>query len=372
MTPAPPVPLTAIAARFPLIARNRPPARPLKDRLRRLTAKADALHAEPDTNTASQILNGGTLLMSDCGDSELARAWCRRHAAAYLDRPAPDGHAARAALEPLINLARLRIRDGDGDGAHQLLTALHKAITSRTSVTIDGIELTPEHMPTDPAEHAELTALALSALLSDGLRALISAGRWLEAVDQLLEHNAVTPRLWDGRQIAIVARLIDEDTITASVLLNATVPGDSWEQAVHGLLNGMCQAKAGTLIETSRRALLDLPFSCDLPTGLGLARFRVRLALATVDLAGQAPVPLLNRLCAQVIAEADAHAGSELLHHPALADRQRPALLDLIQAAGLGQGQVPEPVRTHLCTVLDVALGAVAAHTGGPNSLTRP
>ena len=73
------------------------------------------------------------------GLPKLAREWCHRHAAAYLRAHPLGAQAARHALEPLVNLARLHIRDGKSDAAFQLLDALYKAVTSRADTVIDGL-----------------------------------------------------------------------------------------------------------------------------------------------------------------------------------------------------------------------------------------
>ena len=143
--------LIELAARFPLVPRRRPAAGPIDARAKRLAGLAAAAHRDQDADRASTAFNGAALLASDCGAADLAADWCRWHASLYLDRPRLDAHALRFALEPVVNLARLRTRAGDGIGAHQLLADLHHAVTHRTATTIDGLESAPTHgAPTSP------------------------------------------------------------------------------------------------------------------------------------------------------------------------------------------------------------------------------
>ena len=85
------------------------------------------------------MLNQAALVASDCGLPDVARAWCQRHARLYLRAGPLDAAATRSALEPLVNLARLHIRDGDGDTAFHILDELYHAVTARTDTTVEGI-----------------------------------------------------------------------------------------------------------------------------------------------------------------------------------------------------------------------------------------
>src|SRR5882724_4575109 len=107
------------AQRFPLVARSRPLCTALSARVTALVALADRA-ARDDVSAAARVHNQAALIASDCNQPELARAWCHRHARAWLGHAVLDGPAARHALEPLVNLGRLRIRAGDSDGGFAL------------------------------------------------------------------------------------------------------------------------------------------------------------------------------------------------------------------------------------------------------------
>lgn len=132
----PPSITPSIATRFPLVARRRPPAKPLDARVTRLAGLAETAHREHDPEKASMVFNGAALVASDCADAELAELWCHHHARLYLNRAPLNGYTARFALEPVVNLARLRIRVGDGETAHQLLTALYHAVANSEPIVI--------------------------------------------------------------------------------------------------------------------------------------------------------------------------------------------------------------------------------------------
>jgi hypothetical protein len=65
------------------------------------------------------------------------------HATAYLRYGRTGTYAAAAALEPLVNLGRLRIRTDDGETAHTILDTLLQAVTNAADITIDGLFTSP-------------------------------------------------------------------------------------------------------------------------------------------------------------------------------------------------------------------------------------
>lgn len=70
----------ALARRFPLVARSRPPCAPLDARVGELCRLADSAARSTDPTAASAVYNQAALLASDAGLPELARTWCHRHA----------------------------------------------------------------------------------------------------------------------------------------------------------------------------------------------------------------------------------------------------------------------------------------------------
>ncbi len=85
--------------------------------------------------------------------------------------PALSAAAARHALEPLVNLARLHIRDGHGDQAFQLLEDLYRAVTDRAGTVIDGIDLPADDLTRTDEDHRELVRWLWTVHLSDSPRA---------------------------------------------------------------------------------------------------------------------------------------------------------------------------------------------------------
>ena len=133
-----------IARRFPLVARARPACKALEARVREVGDLARAAAAATDADPlpmAASAHNMAALIASDSGMPELARSLCWRQHHVYSRRRPLHAQAARFALEPLVNLARLMIRGDEGEGACRLLDALHQAVTSRVTAAIDGTPL---------------------------------------------------------------------------------------------------------------------------------------------------------------------------------------------------------------------------------------
>ncbi|MEU1887089.1 hypothetical protein ABZ491_16655 [Micromonospora rifamycinica] len=352
-----------IAARFPLVARKRPSAKPLDARVDRLVSLAETAHRESDPDKASMVFNGAALVASDCGDPHLARAWCRRHASLYLSQAPLNGYRARFALEPVVNLARLRIRGGDGDGAYRLLTHLYAAIVGGTPALLDDLEIHPRQLPTDPEELHQIISWLRGTLLSDGTRALTLAGRWDDAVNHVRRYDGVGPTLMDGRQVAIVAHLLQNEGPAAADLLTTTKIEAPWEHAVHGLLTTWLDLAAGHT-PVDHADLIDRV--SDTPRTTGLTVFRVRLGLAAMDLAVSVPTAAVDSLTKQLVADAihdeDANAARGLINHPAVTSESEGTLRALMEASGLGQGHLPAATVDQLSSALDVAGTAIQRH----------
>ena len=130
-----------------------------------------------------------------------------------------DAVTAKLALQPLINLGRLLIRDGDGTAAYHLLEALFQATKSRRDTVIDGRKIRLADLVSRDDDHREIVQWMWSVLLADGTRALTRAGRWAEALQHAHQHKGIGDRLLDGRQVAILAHCEPE---------TATRPSACW------------------------------------------------------------------------------------------------------------------------------------------------
>ncbi|MEU4594494.1 hypothetical protein [Micromonospora aurantiaca (nom. illeg.)] len=100
--------------------------------------------------SATAVFNLAALLASDCGLPDLARTWCHRLAAIALAHSTEPRHV----LEPIVNLARLHIRAGDGPTAWTLLENLYQAIATRTDTVIDGILIQAANLTEAPSRYA--------------------------------------------------------------------------------------------------------------------------------------------------------------------------------------------------------------------------
>lgn len=298
---------------------------------------------------------------------DLARRLCHRHANAYLRARPLDAQAARNALEPLVNLARLDTRAGNGDRAHRLLDNLYTAVTTRTDTTIDGAHIPASDLTDSEAAHAETRRWLWTVHLATGARALASTGRWHEAENHLRTHNGIGNRMLDGRQTAVLARATADDTDAALALLRTTTPGEPWENAVTACLTALCTSAPAD------RNLFDHHRSLD--TSPGLTVFRTRLGLSILDTPDALDRPSAASLATQLVHDAtrsnDGYAARDLLTHPAcaniLAAAQKKQLTTLVSICALGRGVLPLNYRSPLKTALDTAETALTSHLRDAN-----
>src|SRR3954447_11179759 len=100
---------------FPLVQRPRPPAVPRQARVRQLP-ELIAQPGDDQLTRAAEVCNKAALIASDCGLPDLARTLCwRQHEVFQAARPL-TASTAKLAMQPVLNVARQLIRDGDGNG----------------------------------------------------------------------------------------------------------------------------------------------------------------------------------------------------------------------------------------------------------------
>ncbi|WP_086824816.1 hypothetical protein [Streptomyces sp. NRRL B-24572] len=328
-----------IARRFPLVARPRPACPPIAERLREITKLADTAERDGDLVQAAVTQNKAALIASDCGLPALARTLCWAHAEVYLQGPRPlSAHAARLALEPLVNLARLRIRASDGEAAYELLSDLFQAVSSRApEATIDGRNLSLVDLTSSKDDLKKVVQWLWTVLLADGTRALISAGRWKEALRQVEKHNGIGGRLLDGRQVAVLSRLVDGEPEAALALLNTSRFTDSWEEDVASCLTVACLMAVGSGTVDSAVSHMIRRY-LDGRIEPGLAVFRTRWGLTVLDLSANAET-VSQRLVNETLVAGDGYAARDLVEHSSehqiLTPQTRRALQATAQAAGL-------------------------------------
>ncbi|WTI78430.1 hypothetical protein OG242_10855 [Streptomyces sp. NBC_00727] len=342
-----------LARRFPLVARPRPSCLPLPQRIQALSLLADSAAAQGDLGKASTVYNQAALVASDTGDTDTARAWCRQHAAAYLNA-APLGAAdAIRALEPVANLARLQLRTGNADAGYQQLESLFDAVAAGQSAPIYGVTV-PANLVSTAQDRREVTTWLWAVLLADGTRALTSAGRWGEALSHVQRHRGLGRRMLDGRQVAVLTALLNADTAHAKHLLIHTEPGDVWEAAVTDCLTVLCLRSSGLEWRRSLRNLVDAYLA--LPDHEGLAACRSRLGLVILDLVGSpensAAREIVADLCRRAAGTGDGYAARDALSHQftreLAMDGEMKACLRLLSSCALSAGELPAQERAQL------------------------
>ena len=356
----------AAASRFPLVARPRPTCLPLPQRVSGLHELATEAGERRDASRATAVFNLAALLASDCGMPALARTWCHRLATTAIEHD----HDPQHALEPVVNLARLHIRAGDGPAAWTLLETLFQAIETRTDTTIDGLTIPAARLTRTPDSHAKARTWLWSVLLGTGAHALATAGRWDEASIRIARHKGVGNRMLDGRQVTVIAHATAGRYEQARAMLNATRPGEPWENAVTASLHlHMVDSAPAEQVTAALAAHHALG-----PTKPGLIVFHTRLGLTLVDALG-ANHPDAEQVNMNLIrhAAADGYAARDLLAHRgclSLATPQQIArLTKFVADCGLGHRTMTVE---HLATVtqaLDTA-ESVIAQTSSPIRLT--
>ncbi|MFI1191620.1 hypothetical protein [Streptomyces californicus] len=342
---------------FPLIQRPRPPALPLPARIRQLTDLA----AQPATGDiqqqatrAAEICNKAALIASDCAVPDLARALCWSQYAVFdQTRPLPVW-AVKLALQPILNIARQLIREGDGNSAYTMLDALFRAARAQTSTEITGRTVNLHTLTSSADAHKTVCTLVWAALLADGTRALTQAARWREAADAAAAHRGVGTRLLDGRQITILALAQNGQHDEATALLTDSRPAEPWEEAVQNLLRILCRDAASAAPTPHLEDMLTTALALQQQPAPGTTVFRTRVGITALSLAAAHTSARIPPLHAAVLAmaHADGYAARDALTHPqlrgAMTAGQRRALTGLVRTAGLDAGTVPEPWRSDL------------------------
>lgn len=355
-----------IAKRFPLVARPRPACPPLAERVREITDLAAAAERDGNVTSATVALNKAALIASDCGMPDLARALCWRHAEVFLRAQPLGAQEARYALEPLVNLARLRIRDGDGPGAYQLLDSLNQAVRSQTEAVIDGRTTSFQNLTKSAADHQQVCQWLWAVLLGEGTRALVAAGQWDRARAHTEQHRGVGQRLLDGRQVEVLARCLGGQPLEALEFLNKTTLAERWEHPVAACLAVLCLTAAGRRpvgpVQKMVKHYLELDAAPE------LAVFRSRVGLAVLDLSPHArQAEVLLRLTHEATTSGDGYVARDLLAHPVcrqeMSHDERRSLSAAVASAGLAQGHIPALLGRTLLDAVTASTNVTEHHT---------
>ncbi|MGC5042482.1 hypothetical protein ACLQ16_04095 [Streptomyces albidoflavus] len=356
-----------IAQRFPLVARPRPACLPLTERVEEISALAETAVQDGGLSLAATALNKSALIVSDCGLPGLARDLCWRHAEIYLRAQPLGAQEARYALEPLVNLARLDVRDGDGEGAYRLLDALNRTLRHRTDTVIGDRSLSFRFLTATEEDHRTACQWLWTVLLGDGTRALVAANQWDRARAHVEQHKGVGRRLLDGRQVEIIARCLGKDGESARRLLDESTLSEAWEHPVAACLAGMCHMGDGgppdDAIEKMAAEYLNLSATAD------LAVFRTRVGLTVLDLSSPPTrAGVARRLVDDALHSGDGYVARDVLAHSVCYDEmtggEQRRLGEAVASAGLGRGSLEAELKRSLLEAVEVSARAVERHLG--------
>jgi hypothetical protein len=365
----------AAVRRFPLLGRPRPACPALPRRLQEITdavhtaqQKAEHAPAGHAIADAAHALNKAALVAADAAMPHLARQLCWQHIDTYrgLERPLtiPEG---RYLLEPVLNLARLRLRAGDGSAALRLLEAMYRAVTARCDLTLDGHTLPTASLLGAQHDRRRLREWVWLQLVGEGVRALALAGRWVDAAEHARTHHGIGVHLMEGRQAAIIAHATQGEHAPARALLAHSTPTQPWEQQIGACLHLMCVEPTDTRADHHlTTAVRHFAAPHQMP---GYASYRARLGLTITTLASTAhpelATGLLNRVADEAIASADGYAARDVLGFGApvdgITDHHRGSLKHLATQAGLGPGTLPGPAQQQLTAAAGAATTLLAA-----------
>ncbi|WP_405388083.1 hypothetical protein OG596_08990 [Streptomyces sp. NBC_01102] len=281
-----------------------------------------------------------------------------------------SGRETLAALQPLVNLARLTHRAGSSAGAYDALLALDVAVAANGSFQVLGTPVSFETFAATDDDRGLASEWLRAVIRQDAPRLLATAGHW----DRAAEHAALgathNERLQEARQLRVVAHLMAGRLGPAITLLDTSVIATSWEQATASCLRGLGLLAGGRFTRKDAARLLTALEVHDEPDPHeDTNRLRLRLGLTVADLLSAscpAQADLVHTvLIKEVQTGNDAFAARDLLRHDGARGRmtllERNTLTTQVQKAGLGLGHLPQPA-------LDSLRNAI---TGAESALVR-
>ncbi|TXK41484.1 hypothetical protein [Nonomuraea sp. C10] len=340
----PVAPLQEVARCFPLVPRPRAVCRSLEQRVARVRDRAHlaARRGDDALLRAAEAFNVAALIATDCGLPNLAQDLCWQQAGVFLTRRPYPAATAKLALQPLINLGRLLVRDGDPDGAYRVFRGLYDGLRDRASTVVTGREVDLADLVTEE-DRPETVQWMRLVLLVDGSRALARAGRWTEALHHAEQHHGVGELLYEGRQVSIIARATAGHHDEAAHLLDSTPIEAPWEEAIAACLRTLCPRLADQLADPVISPMVDAYLR--LPAEPEHVVFQVRLGLCVLGLApgGCGAADVARKMTSTAVASSDAYAAWELLNGaPHAVGDDGPTLTAMVNAAGLGRGDIPD------------------------------
>lgn len=361
-----PADLTHIAGRFPLIIQSRPRGTSLQDRLRQVSDCASTCHqpaeAEERIDLACTAWNLAALIASDCALTDLAIELCERQFRIFQPAWPLSGRTAIAALQPIVNLARLDLRAHNPERAYQTLLQLHRAIQHGGNVDVRGTPIHFDGFTTSAAARANVGPWLRTVLREDGTRALVAARQWQRAAHNAAEHAAPGEGMDEATQMTIISHAMNGDFDAAHSTIPTANLSTPWDHATAHCLRAFVDIARGR------------PDPSILPPLLITARHTVhrpdrkrvttqtRLGLAAVDVASELDPSQANLLYAEVAQAAsrsgDAFAAREVLKHPnkeSLSSAQGATLTALVEQAALGRRRTEPNTLADLTDSLETA-----------------
>ncbi|SHG80526.1 hypothetical protein [Streptoalloteichus hindustanus] len=339
----------AIAGRIPLVRRPKAAGLPLAERITHLTAltvePAGAGHHDLVAR-ASGVLNYAALIASDVGMPDLAAELCWRQHRVFAEARTLSPDIAVMSLMPLINISRLLTREGNGEGAYDLLLRLYRAAQRRETATIHGHDVDLSALIRTEADHRKISEELWVSVLVDGARALARIGRWTEAAEAMTAHRGVGNRLLDGRQIVIMSLMERGLDQQARATIESTTPTEPWENSVATLLRISCRPQTSPTPQPELDHALREALALVSPPDPATAAFQARVGLSALDLARNrtGPCVALLRDAVADVAMLDAYAARDVLNHSLthsqLTNAQRQKLNAVLAASGLDAGSL--------------------------------
>ncbi|MFD3580977.1 hypothetical protein [Streptomyces sp. NPDC058683] len=324
--------------------------RPLRDRI----------------NLACATWNLSALIAADCGLTDQATDLCMRQLRLFQAAWPVSGDTAIASLQPIVNLVRLTARTGDSQTAYQQLMSVHRAAHNGGAVTIHGQTIDLTGFTTD-ATLNHIQPWLHDLLLDDGTRLLVATDQWRQAAEHATAYDREPERLHGSRQARIVASLRTDALDTANSLIDKATITEPWEEAVAQVLRHYADHLAGRATAKGFAAAALAVRDALEPAPPHLRMFRVRLALAAIDLVPKGcealARPLYDAIVRDTAQARDAYAAREILRHPAppADERSRHELEAIVHDGGLGRGTLQESVLSTMVQAVSTA-GASLAH----------
>jgi hypothetical protein len=340
---------------------------------------AEETDPERKVDLACTAWNQAALIASDCGLPRWAAELCERQLVILQAAWPVSGRTAIASLQPLVNLARLDIRAGQPERAHQSLTQIARAVRNGSTSDICGRQVSFQDF--SPAPGPELVPWLRDVLLQDGTRALTAAGNWDQAAEHAAWHDDTPQRMFEDRQSRIAASILQGDPEFALALIGSSTRAEPWEDGVAAVLRACAVLVSGQLLPTDvAGALTAAPRAC--PSGaVGTTVFGVKLSLAAAELAAGHPddqEALVSEAVSDARRSQDAYTALEIANNPLaralVSANDAQFLADTVSRAGLGQQAIPGHLADSLAQSLDTAGSALAqalARSEGPqNTMT--